>query len=488
MDVTPGARATVRNAGWILVQRGLHAGSGLVFAIFVPRLMGPDIYGRYSLLESLSIWFLLLSSLSLTDVIGRYVPELIFRQDNRRLGDLWGDLLTVRLASGILAALLYLGVTVLWLPDLTVPVLAIMAAMVLVRAIAELVYAAFVGFGRAARWQVGETIRQWLSLSLLVPGFYLGGLRGAVLSLLLTELVVLALGIRWIRPHMAWPGLHFDVRRSLPYLQFGLVFFASDVLHTALGASGETLVRVISGDYAESGYFGLANRVRVTMALAIPQISMAFTPLLTTLHAQGQVKALARWLERLLKYLVLGGMAASFGAFLLADDLVPVVLGAEYEPVSANLKWLTMALLPMAVGQVARMVAMVYVRPRTVLIAATIRLMAFWILDIPLVAWLGGLGSSITMLATWTLYGVYLTWRMRDVLRYSLRDCALLIGLGILFLPLIGLRSSWMINVSLYVAFLVAYAGLLLLLRVVTRDEAVELWQAIVPRIRGERS
>ncbi len=482
----PEARGTVRNAGWILVQRGLHAGSGLVFAILVPRLMGPDIYGRYSLLESLSIWFLLLSSLSLTDVIGRYVPELILKQDSRGLGNLWSDLFTVRLTTGILAAFLYLGVTVLWLRDLTVVVLAIMAAMVFVRSISELVFAAFVGLSRAARWQVGETTRQWLSLSLLVPGFYLGGLRGAVLSLLLTELVVLALGIYWLRPHMAWPGLHLDVRRSLPYLQFGLVFFASDVLHTALGASGETLVRVISGEYAESGYFGLANRVLVTMALAIPQISMAFTPLLTTLHAQGQVKALARWLERLLKYLALGGMAASFGAFLLADDLVPVVLGAEYGPVSANLKWLTMALLPMAAGHVARMVAMVYVRPRTVLAAAAIRLLAFWILDIPLVAWLGGLGSSITMVATWTLYGVYLTWRMRDVLRYSLRECALVIGLGTLFVPLVWLRSSLIINVSLYVAFLTAYLGLLWLLRVVTRNEAAELWKAIVPKIRGQ--
>jgi O-antigen/teichoic acid export membrane protein len=485
--VIPEARGTVRNAGWILVQRGLHAGSGFVFAILVPRLMGPDIYGRYSLLESLSIWFLLLSSLSLTSVIGRYVPELILRQDNRGLGDLWSDLFTVRFASGVLAALLYLGVTVLWLRDLTAMVLAIMAAMVSVRAIAELVFAAFVGFGRAARWQVGETIRQWLSLGLVVPGFYLGGLQGAVLSLFVTELVVLALGIYWLRPYMTWPGLHLDVRRSLPYLQFGLVFFASDVLRTAMGASGQTLVRAVSGEYVQSGYFGLASRVLVTMSLAMPQIAMAFTPLLTTLHAQGQIEVLSRWLERLLKYLVLGGMVASFGVLLLADDLVPVVLGAEYGPVAANLKWLAMALPSMAVGQVARMVATVYVRPRTVLVASAMQLLAFWLLGIPLVAWLGSLGSAITTVATWTFYSVYLTWRMQDVLRYSLRECAVVIGLGMLFVPLAWLRSSWMTDMFIYLAFAVAYLGLLWLLRVVTRDEAAEVWKAIVPKIRGAR-
>ncbi len=487
MNVIPEPRSTVRNAGWILVQRGLHAGSGFVFAILVPRLMGPDTYGRYSLLESLSIWFLLLSSLSLTDVIGRYVPELILKQDSRGLDDLWSDLFTVRLASGILAALLYLGVTVLWLRDLTATVLVTMAAMVLVRAIGELVFGAFVGFSRAARWQVGETIRQWLSLGLVVPGFYMCGLLGAVLSLLVTELVVLALGIYWLRPHMTWPGLHFDVRRSLPYLQFGLVFFASDLLRAAVGASGQTLVRVISGEYVQSGYFGLASRVFATMSLAMPQIAMVFTPLLTTLHARGQVAALSRWLERLLKYLALGGMVASLGALLLADDLVPVVLGSEYGPVSANLKWLAMALPAMAVGQVARMVATVYVRPRTVLTASAVQLLAFWILDVPLVMWLGSLGSAIATVVAWTFYGVYLTWRMQDVLRYSLRECAVVIGLGFLFVPLHWLRSSWLSNVSLYAAFLVSYVGLLWLLRVVTRDEAAEVWKAIVPKIRGQR-
>jgi O-antigen/teichoic acid export membrane protein len=95
------AQTTVRNAGGILVQRALHAGSGLVFAILVPRFMGPDIYGRYSLLTSLSIWFLLFSSFNLTDVIGRYVPELVLRSDRSRLQALWSDLLTLRLTTGV---------------------------------------------------------------------------------------------------------------------------------------------------------------------------------------------------------------------------------------------------------------------------------------------------------------------------------------------------------------------------------------------------
>jgi O-antigen/teichoic acid export membrane protein len=476
------AQTTVRNAGLILVQRGIHAASGLVFALLVPRLMGPDIYGRFSLLTSLSIWFLLFSSLSLTDVIGRYVPEFLLRHDESGLRGFWGDLLTVRLATAVLAAGAYLALTVVWLRDLDVSLLVLMAGMVFVRAIGELVFAAFLGYNQASRWQVGETVRQWLSLGLLLPGFYLGGLRGGMLSLLLTEFVVLALGVWGIRSYLTWPGLHLDVRGSTAYLRFGLVVFASDVLNTAVGASGETLVRAITGDYVQVGYFGLAWRVFTTMAMAIPQLAMAFVPLLATWRAQGQTRVLTQWTERLLKYLAFGGVLAASGMVFLADDLVPVVLGAEYQPVAGNLVWLSLTLVPLAVGHIARLVATVYVQPRVAVAASAVRLLAFWLLGVPLVGRLGSLGSSIAMLGASLLYAAYFAQRMGRVLPYSLRKTALAVVIGALFLPLAWLKSSWQVNVCLYGIFMVGYCGLLLLGRIVSRGEVVELWQAVTSK------
>lgn len=482
LDVISEARTTIQNSAWILLQRGLHAASGVVFALLVPRLMGPDIYGRYSLLTSLSIWFVLFSGLNLVDVIGRYAPEFILKRDKEGLQDFFGDLLTVRLASGILATGLYLGVTVTWLRDLDPWVLVIVAGTVFVRAISDLLFAVFVGLNQASRWQMGETLRQWVSLGILLPGFHLGGLRGAVLALLLTELIVLFIGVYWIRLHLAWPGLHLDVRRSIPYLQFGLVFFASDVLNTALGASGETMVRVITGDYVEVAYFGLAHRVFVTMALAIPQLALAFTPLLTALLAQGHIETLKRWLERLLKYLSLGGVFAVFGTLLLADDLVPLVLGAAYRPVAANLVPLTLTFLAMAAGNVARLLAVIYLQPRVALGASALRFVAFWVLGIPLVASLGSLGACVAMLAASLLHAGYFTWYMRRALRYSLRGSLLAIGLGIVFLPLVWLGSSWGTNMLLYSAFVLGYSVMLLLLRVLSRSEVAQLWQALAHR------
>ena len=482
--MTSEAQITVRNASWILVQRVLHAGSGLVFALLVPRLMGPDIYGRYSLLSSLSVWILLFSNLNLTDVVGRYVPEFILRGDQNGLHHLWSDLFTVRLVTAVLAAAAFLGLTALWLRELDEAILATVAALIVVQAIAGLVFAAFLGFNQAARWQVGETVRQWLSVGLVIVGFRLAELQGAVAGLLITELIVLAVGARWIRSHLSWPALHLDIGRSVPYLRFGLIFFASGLFHTALGASAEALVRGITGDYAVVGYFGLAWRVFMTLAMAIPQLSSAFIPLLTTFHAQGRVRALEVWLERLLRYTLVGVVLVSLGVFFLAEDLVPLVLGVEFSRAAENLKWLILTLIPMAYGSAARMVAVIYLRPRLALHASAIHLVSFWLLGVPLIVWLGGVGSSISMFSAWALYAALFTWRARRVLHYPLRRSALVVSLGALFLPLLLLRSTWLVNVCLFGASASGYMALLFFIRVVTADELAQLWRAITHRNR----
>ncbi|MGD2147356.1 MAG: hypothetical protein PVH41_11740, partial [Anaerolineae bacterium] len=57
------AQATVRNAGMLLVQRVGFVVGALALVVLVPRLMGPDAYGRYALITSLAFWFVLSGSL-----------------------------------------------------------------------------------------------------------------------------------------------------------------------------------------------------------------------------------------------------------------------------------------------------------------------------------------------------------------------------------------------------------------------------------------
>jgi O-antigen/teichoic acid export membrane protein len=284
------AQVTVRNVGMLLTQRGVTLLAGLLFAVLIPRLMGPNLFGQYALVTSLSMGFALVSSLGFTQVIGRFVPQFTLQQDGAGLRAFFGNLLVARLTSGALAVVLYLSVTTLWLGDLDRWILVLVAGSVLVRAAANLVFALFLGLNQVGRWGMADVVRRWTLLVSLLSGFYLGGFRGACLGYLITELIVLSLGGWWARLYLSWADLRLDARHLMPYLRFGLMFSASDLLVIAFQRSGEALVRAVSGDYVQVGYFGVAYGGYLAVAFIIPQVCLAFAPLLITLRTRCQTE------------------------------------------------------------------------------------------------------------------------------------------------------------------------------------------------------
>jgi hypothetical protein len=109
--------------------------------------------------------------------------------------------------------------------------------------------------------------------------------------------------------------------------------------------------------------------------------------------------------------------------------------------------------------------------------AAGIRFAAILVFGPFLIARWGSLGGCFAVLAASIIYSVYLTWRMQGVMTYSLKKWALAIALGLIFLPLLWLQSSWPVNVLLYVVFVISYSILLLLLRFITLSEIGAVWQ-----------
>lgn len=478
------ARNAVRNAGWLVVQRGLLIAGGFVFAALVPRLLGPERYGQYVLVNSLATWFVLFSTLGFTQVVGRYAPPLTLGGDTAGLRRLFGNLVMVRCVSGTLMAGLYWLFTTLWLRELDPVLLALMAGVVLGRAIANLGYLFFLGLNQAARWGWGELARQWATLAGLIPGFLLGGLRGAAVGLVLAELSVLVGGFWRLRAYLSWADLRVEWRYLAPYLRFGLGFFVGDLLTSAFQHSGEALVRAVAGDYTQVGYFGLAFSIYLMAPVALMQLTLAFAPLLTGLRLQGESEALRRWVERLLKGLTVGGMLVIFTVLLLGADLVPLVLGKAYRPVAANLVPLALTLLPLALSSVGSLLALVYERPRTNWVAAGLRLAAFWLLGPLLVATWGGLGGCLAVLAASLLQAGYFTWQMRRVVRYALWPWAGAVLAGGWCLPLVLLRSSGLVNLALYGVGLISYGSLLWAFHVVTPGELVTAWQTMGLKVK----
>lgn len=476
------AQATLRNLGLLFYQRGLYLVGVTLFAALIPRMMGPSRFGQFALVTSLALWFATFSQMGFSSIIGRYVPLFILRGDRESLGKLLGNLLTLRLAAGFLTAGGYLFLTRLWLREIELPVLVLLAGTILVRTWSQLFFSVFLGLNQAARASAGEIMRRWLSLLFLIPGFYLGDLPGACLGLLVTELLLLAISACWVRPHLREARWGLDLAMMAPYLGFGLIFFASNLVGAALNYSGDTLVRAVLGDYAQVSYFRLAHNVYFALSFVIPQFTFAFAPLLANLLEQRETEALRDWVERLIKWLAAGGVVAFFGVLLLGEDLVPLVLGGAYRSVVANLLPLMLMLLSLTLISVGNLLALTYNRPGVALATSTLNLAAFWAFGLPAVAWWGSWGGCLAMLAASMLAAGFSTYRMRQATPYSLKAFWWVLGTGGLLFPLYWLRSSWPMNTALFLGFMLAYGGLLLCLRVMTLGEVAALWRTLSTR------
>ena len=465
------ARDTVRNASLILLQRGAQTVGGLGFALLVPRLMGPEQYGRYALATSVAFWLALVSGLGLVNATTRYMPPLLARGDTPALHRLIGNLFTLRLVSGLVAALVYLAVGLRWWRDLDPLVPVLIAVAVWAQGLSGYLFSLFLGFNQAARWAMGDTVRRWLLLALVLPGYYLGGLRGAAAGVLLTELAALALGFAW-SPRLRGRGVFRpDGRFLAPYLRFGLTSLVTQVLLIAFLGSGEILVRTFSGPYVEVGYFSLAHGAYLVAATTIPQLMLAFMPLLGQLRDAGHAAELARWSGRLVRVLAATGVLGVFTTLFLAEACVPLLFGRAYAPVAANLLPLSAALLALALASVPSLLALVHERQAETVVAAALRLAVFWGVAPPLIAHAGSRGACLAVLAGAGVHAIYLAWRSRDLMPGALRDWALPVGLGALFLPFAPFRSGGPVDIALGCAGASAYCAALLLLRVVTPGE-----------------
>ena len=68
-------------------------------------------------------------------------------------------------------------------------------------------------------------------------------------------------------------------------------------------------------------------------------------------------------MEHLINWLTVGTVFVVFGVLLLGNDLVPLVLGAAYQPVATNLLILSMTLWVQVLVSVATLLTLVYNHP-----------------------------------------------------------------------------------------------------------------------------
>jgi O-antigen/teichoic acid export membrane protein len=481
-------RAAIRNVSLLLVARGVVLAGGVASAALVPRTLGPAAYGRYDLITMLTFWFTMLGGLGLGQVVSRQAPEMEAAGATLRLRMLFGSALVVRAIGGVVVALLYFAVTRLWLREIEPLVLILLAFAVVLRNPASLCYSLFLGQGRIGRWAVPEVIRQWGSVAFALPGFLLGGFRGAVCGYLVSEVVISVLGVLGARERLSLSALRLDFVAMAPFWRVGLAFYASEIMMSAIERSGAVLLRLVTHDYAQVGMFGVSYQIFMAAVLSTNQIASSFVPLITLLRTRGEDAEQKLWVERLIKWLTVTSVLGFLGSLILGRDLAPLVLGRAYAPVYPNLVVLSATLLLVPLAHVCSVLTLTHDRPSILFKSAALKLIAFWCLGLPLTMRWGSLGACLAMGGAVAVQTAYLMIRKAALVAHAFRTWLLVVVAGLLFAPLVLLHGSLPVNVALYG---VAAGGWLLLLRavgIVSTRELRAVYGALVSRGRPDGS
>jgi O-antigen/teichoic acid export membrane protein len=473
--VTADAGRALRNAGWLLAQRVVHVAGATLFAVLVPRLLGPALFGRYSLLVSVSLWFSLLSGLGAVSMLARSIPRLRAAGDEHAVRRLASSLVALRALTGAASAAGYFLVATLALGESDVAAAGLVAGAVLCRTVGNLGFSLLLGLNDAARWGMGELVRRWLTLAFVPAGFLAAGLRGACGGMLAVEALALGLSLWWVRRYLGRAFLDLTRRHLAPFLRLGGLFGAGNLLITLSQRSGEALVRVSSGSYEEVGYFGAAFAIYLTVSQALWQVVVSLAPHLIAEIERGRRDTVARWLERLLAYAVSGSVLCLAGALLVGRDLVPLLLGRSYATVANNLLPMMATLVVTGAAAVGRLLALILDRPRPLITAAGLELAVFLLVGVPLTARAGSFGASVATLPAAVAFAWYLTARVRPELPYALAPARRALLAAAVFVPLLVLRDGWLLNAALFAVGASAYLVVLVRAKVVAVGDLADL-------------
>ncbi len=467
------SRRMLQNAGLMLLNRIGLILVGILFAALIPRMMGPEEYGRFSLLLSFSIWFYLFSELGISQTIARHLPRL---GEGVSRTELLGALVALRLATGFLAGCAYVATAAVVLPDLPLSVVSGFALAVVIGGWVDPLFAWLLGQNRANLWGFSFLMRRVGYLVLIPFAYRYAGQVGAAYSVACSEAIVLILGLVWLRGDFDIKSVKLRLNLVTPLLKLSLLLFIGNIFAATFRFSGEALLRFLTHDYSQIAYFGVCMSVYTAAEASLYHLYMSATPFLSGLIGRDARAEAATWMERFLVLLTVATLVLLMAALLFATDVVPVLFGEAYTPSIPILKVAALILVVSVATGAANTAALLEARPGVYIAGMAIRVVVFWLAAPRLVRDWSATGVAFAMLGGFIASAIYTMWKMKAYLNVPLRAWGRAIATAVPFCAVGMIDTSLPARVGLFVLSVSLYCGLLWITRTLPLCEIRRAW------------
>lgn len=310
-------------------------GVGLVVRLWLPRMLGPQTFGRLTFSDAFASTAFVLVGLGVDVYIRKEIPVR-----PQHASDFFGGLLGLRAA---LALLILLGMA--WVLALTgrpdevrATAFAFGLAQLAVStndSLAALLHAQ--GAVGGLSWANVASKLLW-ALGLVVAASLHAPLAGFAFALLASEATKTVWLVILAQRHL---GLRFqlDVRATAAVLLASLPYNLNGMAHTAYARVDVTLLSVLTNDDLEVGWYGAASTLAGLTLLVTPLIGWVLMPLFARAAARSADELFAvtrRALELLLSLAIPACLMIALGA----EVWVQIVFGQAYAPAAMSLRLL----------------------------------------------------------------------------------------------------------------------------------------------------
>jgi len=479
--MTSEARDMGRSLSLITINKVIQLLGGALWAVVVPRWMGPEGYGRFALAMSISLLLWWVGDLGGLEVFGRHIPPLQERNP-KAARTLFGQAFILRflIALGLIPTMLLIGPMIApWLKGWPSALIAISAGLHIISwSSYHLLYAR----KEMGKWATELSWRLMTQLPLvLLAGRW--NLTAQMAAYTLNEVIYLTIALWWTRDWFNWQALKPRLSFLKPYLRMGLGFWATNIGLILLFRTGTLMVQLLTGQSAQVSFYDLALTVFFLVFTIIDQIIRSFLPTVTEFHEGGQKARMARWLKVLTGWGAAIAIVAVIAVQYTADWILPFILGGDYIEAAAVLRIMLLSLPALVLVGVGTVAAAVYQSPRVKLLAIVVGALVFWGSALLVTPRYEAVGTAWALTAGLTVYAGLLFGQLRHALGLPWLK---LLGLFALALPFILARDLLTPN---FLAAIIATVGggiLYLGLAVSLRFISLDFWQMVQQFLPGD--
>lgn len=343
-------RGAVSDALATSLGQGVCFVAGLVFSVYVPRLLGAGNYGEWMLFRGLALFWLSLLSMGDREVMSSfYVPQREHNSD--QASRVFKSLVAVRLTllpAGLAGALLMLffSSSVYRTPN----GMLCLAATVILKSLQSNLCTLIFGQRRLGWVAIVEGTQAVLVPLLVLMSFGDGRVAWIPRAAVAADTLIFALAWGVSRWRQEWRPGWLPWRSLIEMVRYAAAIALASSVIVSLNNLLLYLMNLRGYSSAVLGWVGLSTRCAWVVQAGLIAVATALMPILATVQVRHGTSHMFRW-QNFISRLGLGLLVLLVGNMLLVGPFfVHWVWGAEFAPVALLLVGSLLAVIPIWLG------------------------------------------------------------------------------------------------------------------------------------------